>query len=283
MTIRERRQDLEKKLYGDQGPFETFRKYSPVHHETAKRVVHLLNEQAHESEEPLSVLDIGAGDSLFTRMVVDQLRVSTPIEFTWLEPNEKYAKALEQYRTTDLPKPYTAWIINEYWETYGLDRQYDVILAIHLLYYLPPQERQNLIAKMIGALKTGGQLFMEVRTPDDDDDVFLRAFHKRATKRNPPNITIRNAIDALHRIKVDNFGHQLDFDWELTHHHGFMQYPDSSHPDFSDLIQFHLLHPFEKLVPPLTDERLQADILQFLEEREFRLYQREGDIYVRRH
>lgn len=283
------RQLLEKFLYqrlGDkEAAFRTFRRYSRVHLETARRLAALITEQS-QGKDSLSVLDIGTGDQEFPELVITeigrrQVHPHTRFNFTWLELEESNVRSLQNLADR-LPKSMSARIVENLWQQYRPGQFFDVIIASHFIYYLSTREFEPQIVKMIDTLKPGGYLFFEARTVGDDDDAFIRMFHERANGKVAPKETIESVYDTLWEIRRDK-ATNAQFDITYSTHENFIDIPlDPKLPDFSNLMQFYLLVGWKDMVPPNTDARLQDDIMVFLRDRGGKLFEREGNIIVRK-
>lgn len=252
------------KTNGGEAPFETFRRYSAQPRQTAEMLASYINRELLGGEQSLDILDIGAGDGMFVKLLTDRLRgygKSTPIHFWWLEPNTEYADYLA-LRGAMLTAPLSATVVNTSWEEYEAERQYDAILLSHVLYYFADENFIAPFEKMISHLKPGGRLFVVARTKDEDYH-FLRLFFKRATGQPFNEKTIEDAEKALRQIREKQEGPHWKVERRYSRSHIVFPFA-TNETDAGNLVTFYLRFPWHEI-----DEEVREEIRKYITEKKY--------------
>lgn len=127
--------------------------------------------QERENPESFSVLSIGAGDSELDLDVISGLFQTgsipspTRLRYVAIEPNPVHREQIIKRLSTEAAAPLTEYAVLEkpFPEHLPQAERFDLILMIHVLYYLAP--RDNAINRAMSLLAPGGRLVIVQQTP----------------------------------------------------------------------------------------------------------------------
>lgn len=243
------------KVLDGEPSFETYRRYSAQPRQEAEILGSILGRDIEHHDGTFSILDIGAGDGIFAKLLVAQLKdakIKRPVDLSWLEPERAYVQQLQAIGA-DLRKPFSASVIEGKWEDYQPERRFDAILLVHVHYYFPDSLLEVLFEKMVESLNPGGVLMVVARAKGYEDYEFIKAFYQRATRGHFNEKTIEDAERVLSRINRKRLGESqesLTIEKRLPRAHVVFPFQTNG-SDAGKLVTFYLRTSWDGMPPDL--------------------------------
>lgn len=159
----------------------------------------------HFDKQVLSLLDVGTGDGSFLSKIIALLSIRRiSVDVTGVDPSSADATKFEELL------PGAAYMCERF-EDYAANRLFDVVLAVHSLYYLDDQESS--LQKMVSLLRENGMLVLVLWSRECDLWRLRRDLWGEALAATTAEDALRmiRSLDSVSRTSISFFEGSVDF------------------------------------------------------------------------
>lgn len=197
----------------------------------------LVERLVQDPRSSLDVASIGAGSGILDVPLIDAVRATKPIRYTVVEPFEEQCAAFAKRAAALLASPdVTLEIRNEDLAAVPETEQFDLVLAIHSIYYVP--DLGDSIRKLLRLTRPGGELVLAV-APCEAMNQLAEIFWR--TQLESPIWFLEDVERELAATGVayrtDRIDSHLDFELD--------------HPSLADIANFLVHAPLDEMGPEL--------------------------------
>lgn len=226
-------------------PFETFLRYTDEKEKSSEALASILS-----TVNASSLLDVGAGDGQYLELTLSKVNPSLGIELTLVEPSRDLIKQLSKRF-----KHHYAMILNSSLDDFSTAEKFDVVLASHLFYHIPKNERQKQLHRLLSFLNPDGLLILVLREQDDAYE-FKMSFKPLLFDKNFKALVLDDILTYLSEEELSVARYKVESRLEFPY--------EKSLDDTISIIEFYLNMPWDKI-----PDHIQKEILSYLKSKKY--------------